>query len=316
MTAPRQPDAPRPSALRGLVTSARPTHWVKNAVVLLPVIFGLRMEEPWAWARAAVAAAAFCLAASAAYLLNDLCDRSYDRHHPLKARRPIASGAVGPGAAGGAAALLAVAALAVAGTVGWPVAALAAGYLALAAAYSLGLKHKMLLDVMAVAGGFVLRAAAGAAAIPVRVSPWLVVCTFTGCLFLGFCKRYNELATLGGASGEPGRHRPTLDGYTPVLLTHLVTLSAAVAILSFLLYATSPMTVANFHTVGLVYTVPLVIYGVCRVAMLSMMGRYTDPTDIMLRDRPFQLTVVLWTALAAVIVKWGQAIPAWLGGGM
>jgi len=170
--------------------------------------------------------------------------------------------------------------------------------------------------VMLVAAGFVLRAAAGAVAIRVVISPWLVVCTFTICLFVGFCKRYNEVVTLADGPDEARRHRPTLDGYTPGLLTHLITLSAAIAIVSFLLYATSPMTLERFHTIGLLVTLPLVIYGVCRMAMLSMMGRYADPVEIMLRDWPFQMTVVLWTALAAVAVMWGEAIEAWLAGAL
>jgi len=304
--------APTRSPARAAVAVLRVPHWIKNVFVLAPVIFAVRMADPWAWGQAALAALAFCLASSAAYILNDLRDRDADRHHPRKCTRPIAAGQLALGAAWMECLVLAVAALAVAWAVNRGVLALVAAYLVLTAAYSLGLKHRMLLDVMLVAAGFVLRAAAGAVAIRVVISPWLVVCTFTICLFLGFCKRYNEVVTLAGGPDEGRRHRPTLDGYTPQLLTHLITLSAAIAIVSFLLYATSPMTLERFHTIGLLVTLPLVIYGVCRMAMLSMRGRYADPVEIMLRDRPFQVAVVLWTALAAAAVVWGETIEAWL----
>jgi 4-hydroxybenzoate polyprenyltransferase len=294
----------------------RVPHWIKNVIVLFPVIFGMKMAEPTAWGQAALAALAFCLAASGTYVLNDIRDRAHDRHHPRKAARPIARGELGLRAAWGLGLALTGLALAVGYAVNAAVLAFVAAYVVVTAAYSFGLKHAMLLDVMLIAAGFVLRAAAGAVAIRVVISPWLVVCTFTVCLFLGFCKRYNELVTLAGGKEDARRHRPTLDGYSPELLTHLITLSAAIAILSFLLYATSPMTLERFHTLGLLYTLPLVIYGVCRVAMLSMRGAYADPVEIMLRDRPFQATVILWTALAAVAVKWGEAIEAWLAGAL
>ena len=307
-------DTPPPlrSPVRAAVAVLRVPHWIKNVIVLFPVIFAVRMADPSAWVRAAAAALAFCFASSAAYILNDIRDRDADQHHPRKRHRPIAAGHLGLGAAWTQCLILAAAALAVAFAVNRGVLAFVAAYLALTLAYSLGLKHKMLLDVMLVAAGFVLRAAAGAVAIRVVISPWLVVCTFAICLFLGFCKRYNEAVTLSGGPDEARRHRPTLDGYTPGLLTHLITLSAAIAIVSFLLYTTSPMTLERFHTIGLLVTLPLVIYGVCRMAMLSMMGRYADPVEIMLRDWPFQVTVALWTALAAVAVMWGEAIQTWL----
>jgi len=308
----RDTPAPTRSPIQAALAVLRVPHWIKNAFVLAPVIFAVRIADPRAWGQAALAALAFCFASSAAYVLNDIRDRDADRHHPRKRHRPIAAGQLGRGAAWTECLALAVAGLAVAGAVNRGVLAFVAAYLALTMGYNLGLKHKMLLDVMVVAAGFVLRAAAGAVAIRVVISPWLVVCTFTICLFLGFCKRYNEVVTLAGGPDEARRHRPTLDGYTPGLLTHLITLSAAIAIISFLLYATSPMTLERFHTIGLLYTLPLVIYGVCRMAMLSMMGRYDDPVEIMLRDWPFQVTVVLWASLAAVAVVWGKAIEAWL----
>jgi len=289
----------------------RAPHWVKNVIVLFPVLFGMRLSDPRAWAEAGIAFAAFCLAASAAYVFNDICDRRSDRHHPRKKDRPIAAGRIGVAAATVEAVVLGAAALAVALPLGWAPLAFVAAYLALQLAYSSALKHRVLLDVICLAVGFVLRAAGGAAAIGVEISPWLTICTFTLCLFMGFCKRHNEIVTLADAA-QARDHRSTLASYTPQLLTHLITLSGAVAVISFLTYATSPMTVERFGTYYLIYTTPLVIYGVCRFAMLSMSGRHSDPTEIMLRDRPFQLTIVLWLLLAGVIVLKGRAVHQWL----
>ena len=288
----------------------RPGHWTKNVLVLAPVVFAVRVCDPRAWYQAALATAAFCLASSASYVFNDILDRERDLRHPAKSSRPVASGRVTVRVAAAIGAILVVAALGLALVANTRVLAVVAAYLLLQVAYTLALKHKMLLDVICIALGFVLRAVAGAVAIPVVVSPWLFVCTFTVCLFMGFCKRCNEIATMGGID-EAREHRFTLTGYKPELLTHLITLSAAVAIMGFLLYASSDRTVRNFRTNFMIYTMPLVIYGIFRFAMLSMRGSYTDPMDIILNDRPFQITVLIWVAAVVVVIHWGQPLQEW-----
>ncbi|MFW6062013.1 MAG: UbiA prenyltransferase family protein, partial [Planctomycetota bacterium] len=225
----------RPGVLLRLM---RPTHWVKNVLVLLPVVFAMRIADPAAWLWAGLAAAAFCLAASAVYIVNDIRDAAQDGLHPVKCHRPIASGAVSPRAAWGLAAVLTGGALGLSLLAGWAVLVFVAAYLLLQAAYTTLLKYRMLVDVMAIAMGFVLRAVAGAVAIRAEVSPWLVICAFTLCLFMGFCKRRNEMASINDCA-QAERFRATLAGYTPELLTHLITLSAGVAIVAYLLYATS-----------------------------------------------------------------------------
>jgi hypothetical protein len=131
------------------------------------------------------------------------------------------------------------------------------------------------------------------------------------CMFIGFCKRCNEAASL--SDGNNAReHRDTLGGYTDNLLTHLITLSGAIAVVSFLIYASSEHTVKNLGTTYLLYTLPLVVYGVCRFAMLSMQGKFSDPMEILLRDGPLQLTAVLWVAMVVAIVRWGLAAKEWL----
>lgn len=294
-----------------LIRLARPGHWIKNVLVLLPVVTALRMRDAGAWAAAGLAFASFCLAASAVYVINDIRDRVQDRLHPRKRGRPLAAGRLGLRAAGVEAGVLLAGALALAALTGPMVLATVAAYTLLQVLYTYVLSRKMLVDVICIALGFVLRALAGAVAIAVRVSPWLFVCTFTLCLFMGFCKRCGELATLG--SGDEGRkHRPTLAGYTPELLTHLITLSAAIAVVAYLLYATSPSTLRNFGTdyPYLVFSLPLVVYGIFRFAMLSMRGRYADPVELILRDWPFQVTVLLWAALAVAAIQYGPAIDA------
>ena len=297
--------------LNSLLRLARPSHWIKNLVVLLPVIFAVRMDDAGAWAQAALAAAAFCLASSAAYIINDIRDRQKDRLHPCKKDRPLAAGRVSVSVAVLAAAVLGVAAGVVAVSVKAMVLFVILAYLGLQLAYTYFLKRKMLVDVICIALGFVLRAAAGAVAIGVAISPWLFVCMFTICLFMGFCKRCNEIVTAGGGLAAR-QHRRTLLGYSPELLTHLITVSAGIAVVALLLHATSERTVMNLGTNYLIYTLPLFIYGVFRFAMLSMKGIYSDPTDLILRDRPMQLAVLLWVTALVAVVRWGKALQEWL----
>ena len=291
---------------------ARPGHWIKNVLVLLPVIFALRMGDAGAWALALMAAGAFCLVSSSVYIINDIADRARDRMHPAKRSRPLAAGQVSVRAAYIEALVLLVGAAALALATRRALLSVVAAYVLLQTAYTVWLKHRMIIDVICIALGFVLRAVAGAIAIDEVISPWLVVCTFTACLFMGFCKRRNEQATLAHAQTAQD-HRNTLAGYTGDLLTHLITLSAAIAVVSFLLYASSQRTISHIGTISLVYTLPLVVYAVFRFAMLSMRGRYNDPMDILVHDRPLQLTAAAWLAAAAGIVHWGKPLGQWLG---
>ncbi|MFA6133552.1 MAG: decaprenyl-phosphate phosphoribosyltransferase [Phycisphaerae bacterium] len=297
--------------LQPLFRLARPGHWIKNVIVFFPVVLALRVRELDVWLEAGAAAVAFCLVSSAAYICNDLQDREKDRLHPRKKNRPLAGGDVSPASAIVTMSALLVAGLAVAAAVGIPTLLVVASYVLLQAMYSLRLKSLMILDVMCIAMGFVLRAAAGAVAIHVEISPYLFICTFTICLFMGFGKRRSEAASIGNdlAAGE---HRHTLRGYTPQLLTHLTTLSAGVAIVSYLMYATSERTLAHFGTNYLVYTLPLVIYAVCRFEMLSAGASYSDPTELVLRDRPFQMTIVAWGLAVGAILWKGRALQDWL----
>lgn len=271
----------------------------------MPVVFGLQIREAVAWGCALAAAAAFCFASSFAYIINDITDRQSDKSHPAKKNRPLAAGRISIKAAAIEALILLFLAVAVAQSISFVVLLITLAYLLLQILYTTFLKTKMLLDVICIAMGFVLRAASGAAAIRVEISPWLFICTFTICLFMGFCKRYSEVVTIPDKS-QAKNHRHTLIAYSPQLLTHLITLSAGIAVIAFLLYGLNERTVSQFGTNYFIYTLPLVVYAVFRFVMLSMNGSYADPTDLILHDRPFQLVTTMWVVAAFVIVYWGR----------
>ena len=294
-----------------MIQLARPRHWIKSVVVLLPVVFGLQMTDAAAWVRAGGAAAAFCFAASFSYIINDIRDRLSDRSHPSKSGRPLAAGTVSVPAALAEGVGFLLLAVAVAWIVSPLVLTVMVAYVLLQMCYTWLLKDKALLDVICIAIGFVLRAASGAVAIRVAISPWLFISMFTICLFMGFCKRYNEVVTIGDRA-EARSHRSTLMAYTPDLLTHLITVSAGIAVVAFLVYGLTESTVRQFGTNYFVYTLPLVVYAVFRFAMLSMNGHYSDPTDLILRDRPFQITAGLWMGSAVGIIGWGPQLARWM----
>jgi len=302
-------DSPTTGRLIGAIRLARPEHWIKNVLVLVPVVTSRSFGDARAWLLAVGATAAFCLVSSAGYVVNDIRDRAADRLHPRKKNRPLASGRLGVGAAAIEAIVLLALGLAGGLLLDPMLAGVLGAYVALQLAYSFALKRKMLLDAICISMGFVLRAAGGGVAIGVRISPWLFICTFTLCLFLAFCKRRNEAATLA-ETPDASEHRPTLAGYTSELLTHLITLSAAIAVIAFIMYSLSEQVRGSLGgKPWLVYTLPIVIYAVFRFAMLSMRPRYADPTDMILRDRPFQLTILAWVAAVAIILKLAPAAP-------
>jgi 4-hydroxybenzoate polyprenyltransferase len=293
----------------------RPSHWIKNAFVLAPILFSRRYADGDAWAAILVAFGAFCLLSSAAYILNDLRDAPADRLHPTKRRRPIAAGRLraplaaatalvlallGLGAAGGASALWRNAAGPLGG---WALLVWAAAYLALTLGYTFWLKNHDVVDVLAVAMGFVFRAMAGAAAIAVPVSPWLFVCTFTLCLYIALTKRRGELLDL--PPGTARLTRPAARLYDLRDIEHMISVSAAMAILTYCLYCVAPVTVKRFGSAHLVWTIPLVVYGLFRFNQLTRATPSDDPVRVLLRDRKMWLVLVSYVVLAAAIVSYG-----------
>lgn len=287
---------------RDYIDLLRPTHWVKNVVVLAGPAAGLKLFSPVSAAQAFVAFAAFCLIASATYAINDVLDRVADARHPTKRNRPVARGAIRPIVAVGMGCCLVAAAVALTTlylTASVTIVLLL--YFGMTLAYSVALKRQVILDVIIVATGFVLRAWAGSLAVGVPTSEWLAACVFTLCLFMGFGKRRCELAQIGNLD-VAGQHRPTLLRYTPDLLQHLITVSAGIALITFLLYTLDTGSHPTpFHKEHLFYTLPLVVYGVFRYAMLTELGTFGGPMDIVLKDRAVLATIVVWTVIAMVI---------------
>jgi 4-hydroxybenzoate polyprenyltransferase len=280
----------------------RPAQWVKNLFVFVPLVFAHRLDRLDLALRSAAAFAAFCAAASAVYLLNDLRDREADRLHPVKRLRPIAAGQLGAGPAIAAALALAAVALALAFQLGRGFSICLAIYLVLNVLYSLVLKRLVILDVMTIALGFVLRVEAGALAIAVEVSSWLLLCTTFVALFLGFAKRRHELA-LQPQSGAGTRS--VLEHYNLTFVDQMINVVTASTIVSYALYTVDPGTAARLGTPHLIVTVPLALYGIFRfLFLLYQRSDRQSPTDAILHDPPFLINLALW-GLTVVILIYG-----------
>jgi 4-hydroxybenzoate polyprenyltransferase len=277
----------------------RPQHWIKNTLLFAGLVFGQKLTDLPAVGKAIGGFCCFCLAASAAYILNDIMDRKADSLHPEKRSRPLAARSVSVRYA--AVVSIVCAALAIVGSfLLTPYFALIVIlYIVLMVLYSLLLKSVMILDCLAISIGFCLRAIGGAVVVGVFISPWLIVCTFTLCLFLAFSKRRSEMVQLHGDSES---FRRTLADYTPELLGHMVDVTSGLAIASFLLYATDAQTVERFGTINLVYTSPLVVYCIFRLSALMQKGRFSGPVELILADLPFQIGLVLWVLSCVVII--------------
>jgi 4-hydroxybenzoate polyprenyltransferase len=271
---------------------------VKNGFVLAPLLFCLPAVDPARMLLAIAAAAAFSLVSSAVYAVNDIVDRDGDRRSPSRRSRPVASGAVTVPEAWALAAFCALAAAGLSLLLPWRVGAAIAAYALLNVAYSWVLKRIVLIDVMAIAAGFMLRVFAGAAAIGVAVSSWMTLTTFFVSLFLGFSKRRSEF---GAAGGRPARK--VLAEYTAPLLDILIVMSVAITIVTYALYVIQAAAGRGDGADFLVYTVPLVVYGLLRYLYLVMKrGDGGDVAEVLIRDAPLIVTVVAWGAAVVVVL--------------
>ncbi|MBM4156458.1 MAG: decaprenyl-phosphate phosphoribosyltransferase [Lentisphaerae bacterium] len=286
--------------MRAYAGLLRVRQWTKNLAVFAALVFARRLTDPASLAEVMEAFVAFCLASSAAYIVNDIRDRDADRLHPVKSRRPIAAGAVGVGEAWVLAAVLVAAAFAAAALSGVRLVASVAAYLALQAAYNLKLKHVPTLEVFALAAGFVIRVAAGAWILAVEVSPWLLLCTMNLALFLALAKRRHELIEMEDGAGA---HRKVLDSYSPHLLDQMISIVAAATVVTYALYTLAEQTVRKFGSAHMIWTTPFVILGVFRYLYLIHQKKLGgSPEWVLLTDLPILATVVLWAATAAAIV--------------
>jgi len=289
-----------------LLRSLRPAQWVKNLFVLAPLVFAHRLDDLRLLERAGAAFALFCAAASAVYLFNDLRDREQDRLHPLKSRRPIAAGVLPVPVAAGVALVLGGGALAAAFALGQAFALFLAFYVALNVLYSTGLKHVVILDVMSIAAGFVVRVMAGAAAISVEVSNWLLLCGGFLALFLAFAKRRHELVlAASGGSDQLRNQRKVLEQYSVTFLDQMINVVTASTLLSYALYTVAPETAERLGTAHLIWTIPFVLYGIFRfLYLLYQRPSETDPTATILSDWPFVANFALWGAVVVALIYW------------
>jgi 4-hydroxybenzoate polyprenyltransferase len=284
-----------------LAVSVRPRQWTKNLFVFAGLIFSQKLFTPDA-GRAVAAFAIFCALSGVIYLLNDVADRERDRAHPRKRLRPIASGALSVPVAVIAALVLAAVSLVASAMLGTRFLLAAAAYVVLLALYSVALKHIVLVDVLTVASGFVLRAVAGALAVDVEISGWLLICTILIALFLALGKRRHEYLTL---DAEAARHRPVLGEYSAALLDQMIAVVTASTVTAYGLYTMSPETVVKFGTEFLPATLPFVLYGIFRYLYLLYRQQLGgNPSELFLSDRALLVNTFLWVlAVLAIIYR-------------
>jgi 4-hydroxybenzoate polyprenyltransferase len=290
---------PRSTAVN-LLLSVRPGQWTKNLLVFAGLLFGLKLFNPSAVFAAGGAFVIFCALSGAIYLINDVADRESDRQHPLKARRPIASGAVSTSMAITTAIILVLAGLAAAFSINVRFGLVATGYVALQTLYSGPLKHIVIIDVLTIAAGFVLRAVAGAEAVHVDISHWLLVCTILLALFIALAKRRHELTLLADGATS---HRPILSEYSPYLLDQMISVVTASTLIAYVFYTISPETQQKFATPWLGLTIPFPLYGIFRYLYLVHQRKGGgSPADLLLTDRPLLACVALWALSVTLII--------------
>lgn len=306
---------PGAEMLRDIVYLIRLKQWTKNLVVLAALFFalgdrhqaGVHADLPALFVKALGAAFLFALVSSACYVINDICDAPKDRLHPEKRNRPVASGAINPGAAMGWAVALFAVGLGAAWLLYSPAfVGVIAGYAALQILYSLGLKRLPFLDVVFIALGFVLRAIAGAVAVAVKISPWLLLCTFLLALFLALCKRRNEVAVLGQVATD---HRSSLATYHSRFLAPAIVFSAVATIFCYSIYTVWPSTVEKFGTRALALTIPFAVFGILRyLHLVKFRNLGGQPEEVLLTDMPLIIDLILYVAVVGAIFYFGSPV--------
>ncbi len=287
-----------------IIRAMRPKQWTKNLIVPAALVFALGDKSQQigkaALLEALLATLGFCLVSSAIYLINDVKDAPLDRQHPVKKRRPVAAGEISPAFAVGLAFGLLGAGFLIAYRIGLPLVQVMAGYIALQTVYIFALKQVALLDLFVIALGFVLRALAGAVAVQVAISPWLLLCTLLLAMFLALCKRRHEKVVLEDFAGET---RPSLRDYDQKLLDQLIAVISAATLVCYALYTLAPDTVAKFGSARLGFTIPFVMFGIFRY--LDLVYRHEHggrPEQTLLTDWPLLVNVALYGATVLALL--------------
>lgn len=283
-----------------LIKTLRPAQWIKNLFIFAPLIFSLNIFNADQVMLSAAAFFLFCLVSGAVYILNDLLDREEDKLHPVKSRRPLASGQLSPSAALTAFFLIAAVSLGGAWLVNLPFFISVLVYLFIQIGYSFKFKDIVILDVFIIAFGFFIRVIAGGLAIRVYISPWLLICTLLLALFLSLSKRRHELTLL---EKEASEHRPILKEYSPYLLDQMIGVVTASTVISYSLYTISEETITKFGTKNLIYTVPFVLYGIFRyLYLIHQKSEGGTPESLIIHDLPLLIDVILWISSAVAIL--------------
>lgn len=284
--------------LTALFKTMRPRQWTKNVFLFAALVFDKQLFIPGSFLRTLEGFALFCLISSCVYIFNDLADVEADRQHPEKKNRPIASGVLPVGAAWTAGIVIVAVTLASSYLLAPAFCLVVAAYFVLNLAYSLSLKHIAILDVLIISAGFVLRVGAGVTLIAVeRFSPWLYIVMFLLSLFLGFGKRRAELALLAHGAGS---HRKVLDGYTLPLLDQYIMIVSGTTIVAYSLYTFSAPNVPDNHSMML--TIPFMVYAIFRyLFLIEVKHAGGTPEEVLLSDRPFQISMLLWAAAVIAI---------------
>ncbi len=285
--------------LKLILKAMRPKQWTKNVFIFAALVFDRKLLNLDAFQATLTAFLLFCLLASSVYIINDIYDRESDRNHPVKKNRPIASGRLPIPLALATAIVLLLASLTGAFFLSKGFFLISAGYFLLNLLYTKWLKHIPIVDVLFIAACFVLRVAAGVSVIEVQLfSPWLYVVTTLLALYLGFGKRRAELSVL--VNDNPQSHRKVLSGYSIALIDQYITVVSASTIIAYSLYTFSAANLPDNYV--MMFTIPFVLYGVFRyLYLIQMRDQGGEPEEILLKDRPIQLTVLLWVIAVMII---------------
>lgn len=283
-----------------ILKSLRPQQWIKNFFIFAAIIFSQNIFNLPLLLKAVIAFIAFCVLSSSLYILNDLKDLEEDKHHPIKSKRPLASGRLKKSHAILSFVILSSLGFILAVTLNRNFFIIALVYFILQIAYSFRLKHVVILDVFVIATGFLIRVVAGGLAIEVSLSSWLLICTTLLALFLALGKRRHELVLL---EEEASAHRPILEEYNPYFLDQLIAVVTASIVIAYCLYTIDAKTVAKFGTTNLLYTVPFVFYGIFRyLYLIHQKSKGGSPETLILKDKPLLIDIFLWIASAVFIL--------------
>jgi 4-hydroxybenzoate polyprenyltransferase len=292
------------SRFKATLVSLRPLQWIKNGFILIPLLFAQEIFNPQSLASIFQAVIVFCFLSSGVYLINDLIDLEADRRHPEKSKRPLAAGELSPRAAAFMAVTLVAVSLVWSAWISAALLIIGIVYLSIQLLYSYRLKEVVIIDIFCISSGFLLRVLAGAAAIDVHVSDWLIVCTILISMLLAMGKRRHELILLG--DGDAKTHRKVLSKYTPYLLDQMIGVITGSTILSYMLYCISADTIGKFGTDHLIYTVPFVLFGIFRYLYLIHQKKTGGaPEKLLISDKQLLISVVLWGCLSVAIIYGG-----------